>query len=75
MSWLFGGVGEAQRYVPTSSGRAVAYEQVYPPRRSAGPRAEVRQEGFSASGNGVQGNETRKQRNERRQLGTLTQLE
>jgi hypothetical protein len=49
--------------------------QVFPQRRSAGPGVEVRQEGVSASGNGVQGNETRRQRNERRQLEALTQLE
>lgn len=70
LAFRWGWRGAKVRMSPLPSGHAVADEKVYPPRRSAG-RPELRQEGISASGNGVQGNETRKQRNERRQLGAL----
>ena len=43
---------------------------MFPARRSVGPGVEVRHEGLSASGDG---NETRKQRDQRRQLQALAQ--
>jgi hypothetical protein len=73
MTLLSDGDGKVQRYATLIYGPCsfLANGQVFPSSRSAGPGVEVRQEGLSA-GNG---NETKTQRDQRRQLQALTQLE